>query len=228
MLPSLLRWTALLLWLTPALAWSPAPDLDLAQRVVDGVYRRGHPVPTFTQQSLAVSAGAFPPGTEVGLRSGPPSCLSHWLQSPNDYTRFGSRPTQLMLAGQAYQIALAAQTARNAFKLLSAQDALATAQARLPSGHLQVYLEIQGLAQEAGREAYRLGIQTENALLPPYQRAYLEDWEQTPDGRWKGTLIYSFDLTKTNLNPPDKLTLVLQTEATGCVYTLGVSLSGFY
>lgn len=226
--PSLLRWAALLLLLAPALAWSPAPDLGLAQQIVDGVYRRANPLPTFASQSLAISGAAFPAGSEVRLLSGNSSCLSNWLQFPGDYARFGSRPTNLKLAGQAYQIALAAQTARNAFKTLSAKEALAAAQAKLPGGHLQVYLEIRGLAQEGGREAYNLGVQTTSGVLRPYKSAYLEDWEEAEDGRWGGTMIYTFDLSRANLDSYKKLTLVLQTEVASCIYTIGADLSRFY
>jgi len=218
---------ALLVLFSPALAWSPAPDLNLAQRIVDGVYSRSEALPTFASQSLEVSDGAFS-GSEVRLLSGDPGCLSNWLQNPTNYARFGSRPVSLTLAGQAYQIALAAQIARNAFKNISAKEALATSQARLPGGHLQVYVQMRGLAQITQREAYNLGVQAQSGILRPYKSAYLEDWEQAEDRRFGGTMLYYFDLSKANLDSYKKLNLVLQTEVTACTYTIGADLTKFY
>lgn len=219
---------ALLLALPPALAWSPVPDVLLAQKIVDGVYSRADDLPTFATQSLEVASAAFPAGAEVKLLAGDPACLRDWLQNPTSYARFGSRPTSLTFAGQAYQIALAAQTARNAFKNITAKEALATAQQRLPGGHFQVYVQIRGLAQERQREAYNLGVQAQGGILRPYRSAYLEDWERGEDGSFGGTMLYYFDLSKANLESYKRLTLVFQTEMSACTYTVGADISKFY
>jgi len=219
-------WIALTALLCPSLAWSPAPDPSLAQRIVDGIYSRISALPTTLNLSLEVSGGAFPAGSSVGLLSGDSSCLSNWLRSPTD-PRFGSYPVAITLAGQAYQVALVAQSARNAFKSLSGKDALEAARQKLPDGHLQVYVRIAGLAQEAQRAAYNLGIKQPASILRPYKTAYLEDWTRGSDGRFGGTMLYYFDLTQATLG--NTLSLVVQTEADNrCTYTVGADLSRFY
>ncbi len=222
-----------LLLLSPVLAWSPTPDATVAQTIVDSVYNRINPLSTLLSLELAVEKGAFPTGSEVGVLYGDSkTCLSNWLQSPTDYAKFGSRPTAITIAGQANQIALAAQAARNSFKNITGKDALALAQQKLPAGHLQVYVQIAGLKDEFQRAAYNLGIvQPKETFLRPYKIAYLEDWQKSSDKdpRYSGTMLYYFDLSKAAIDPASKLTWVLQTEAnSNCTYTVVTDFSQFY
>jgi len=219
--------------LAPVLAWSPTPDASVAQQIVDSIYNRINPVSTLLTLDLKVDKGAFPTGSEVGLLYGDPkTCLANWLQTPTEYAKFGSRPVAITLAGQANQVALVAQSARNAFKNISGKDALAAAQQKLPAGHLQVYVQIAGLKEEFQRGAYNLGIMlSKDNFLRPYKIAYLEDWQKSSDKepRWSGTMLYYFDLSKTTVDPTGKISLVLQTEAnSNCTYTISTDLSQFY
>ena len=221
---------ALIALLAPVLAWSPTPDAVVAQQIVDAAYNRGNPVPTMLALPLKPVGNAFPAGSEVGLLFGEQTCLTNWRQQPGNFTQFGSRPTSVTLAGQGYQIDLAARAARNTFRNISARDALTQAQQRLPSGHLQVYMQMEGLTQEAQRGSYNVGINLggEN-FARPYRIAFLDDWQRGPDGRFGGSMLYYFDLSKaTTFDSRGKLTLVFQTEAPqDCTYTLTADLSKF-
>jgi hypothetical protein len=219
-----------LLLAVPTLAWAPSVTPKLAQEVVDSVYSRINPIPTLLQISLQVTDGAFPSGTQVGLLYGTPkTCLDPWLQDPTDYAKYGSRPVEITLAGQANAVALVAAQARNAFQVISGTQALAEAKKMFPDGELQVYVEIHGLAHEFQRAAYNVGIMVQKGqFLHPIKIAYLEDWKKGPSGRWEGTMLYTFDLSKAPIDPQGTLTLVLQTESTAnCTYLISANLANF-
>lgn len=222
---------ALAALLTPVLAWSPTPDATVAQQIVDAAYNRGNPVNTVLSMDLKPAAGAFPAGSEVGLLFGEQTCLTTWRQNPTSFLLYGSRPTNISLAGQGFQIDQAARAARNAFRNINARDALTQAQQKLPSGHLQVFITMEGLAQETQRGAYNVGINLggEN-FARPYRVAFLDDWKRAADGRFGGTMLYYFDLSKaTGFDPRGKLNLVLQTEAAqDCTYSVTADLSKFF
>lgn len=213
-----------------ALAWQPAPGLETATQVVDAAYSRIPAINTVLTLDLGVKNGQFE-GVNLKPLNGDATCLSHWLNTPLAFDQYGSRPTALSLAGQADVISLEAQRARNAFKNLTAQEALGLAQKSLPAGHLRVYLEIQGLAKAELRAAYTLGIGGPgNGFIFPYRSAFLDDWAAMPSSpqRFAGTMVYYFDLTKAGFDPKGNLTLTLKTEANNdCAYSIGVDLSQF-
>lgn len=228
-----MRSLALTLLLAPALAWSPSPDNTTAQQIVDSAYSRVNPVATVLSLPLKPTAGSFPQGSDVSVLFGEPSCLLSWKQNPNDFVKNGSRPISITLAGQAYQINLVAQAARNAFRNISGKDALAQAQQRLPMGHLQVYIQMEGLAQDTQRGAYNVGIAlSPDNIVRPYRTAFLEDWKRsdaTAAARWSGTMLYYFDLSKASFDPKSKIGILVQTEADAdCTYSITADLSKFY
>lgn len=109
----------------PAHAWVPKLEETTARNVIDGAYGRRDPVPTYLITSLKVRDGQFEAGAgAVTAFDGGPACVTDWLAAPQDYAR-GSRPVALIVSGQADQLFFAAQEARDNFKNLSVQEALA-------------------------------------------------------------------------------------------------------
>jgi hypothetical protein len=214
-----------------ALAWQPAPGLETAGQVVDAAYSRIPEIATSTTVDLGVKDGQFVAGSSIKAFNSDGACLSNWFNYPQAFEQFGSRPVALSAAGQADVMSLEAQRTRNAFKNLSAQDALALAQKSLPSGHLRVYLEMQGLARADLRAAYTLGIAGPgNGFIFPYRSAFLDDWAPMASNpqRFGGTMVYYFDLTKAGLDPKGVVNMVLKTEANSdCAYSVAVDLGKF-
>lgn len=219
-------------FLISALAWQPSPDLETAQRVVDGAYSRIPTVETSATVDLSVKDKNFAGGVGVKMLYGnPATCLAPWLENPEAYAQYGSRPRSVTVAGQADVISLEAQRVRNAFKNLSAQEALSRAQKILPAGHLRIFVEIWGLAKPTLRAAYTIGLGgLGNGFVMPYKSAYLDDWKplDSDPGRYSGTMVYYFDLSKTSVDPKGTLNVVIKTEAdTDCTYIVPVDLSKF-
>lgn len=215
-----------------ALAWQPAPSLEVASQVVDAAYSRIPAVVTSLTVDVGVKDGQFVAGANsVRAFNSDASCISNWLNNPQGFDQFGSRPTALSVAGQADVISLEAQRTRNAFKNLSPQEALTLAQKSLPSGHLRVYLEMQGLARVELRAAYTVGITGQgNSFIFPYRSAFLDDWAAMPGNaqRFGGTMVYYFDLSKAAIDPKGTLNMVVKTEANSdCAYSIAVDLSKF-
>lgn len=215
-----------------ALAWQPAPTLETATQVVDAAYSRIPAIVTSLTVDLAVKDGQFVAGANtVKAFNSDASCVNNWTSNPQGFEQFGSRPVALSAAGQADVISLEAQRTRNAFKNLSAQEALALAQKSLPTGHLRVYLEMQGLARTDLRAAYTVGIAGQNnSFIFPYRSAFLDDWAAMSNnaGRFGGTMVYYFDLSKAGLDPKSTLNMVVKTEANSdCAYSIAVDLSKF-
>lgn len=211
-----------------ALAWLPNLDDSTAKAIVDGVYRRGPDVPTSSTQSLQVKNGRFEGNTTVEVHAGEATCLSDWLNKPNEYAKLGSRPTNIAVAGQGDYAKAAALEARDNFKNLTPAAALEVARKNLPDGHLRVFIRMDGLPQEAARDAYQVAaLDTASKVVAPYKITFLDDWKQA-SGVWGGTMVYYFDLSKGRANPTGTLPILLRTEAdSDCAYKIGLNLASF-
>lgn len=213
---------------TSALAWVPKLDEQTAKTVIDGAYDRiASPKPTLLALDLSVKDGKFASPEAVKTFSGGDSCLTNWLASPTDFAQYGSRPQGVTLTGQADEVFLAAQSARDEFKNLSAKEALAKA-GRLPDGNLRVYVSMAGLPSEKARDAYNVALRgADGKPVQPYRKGFTNDWKQA-GGTWGGTMVYYFDALKAGLKPDGKLTLLMRTEAdSDCAYEVTADLSKF-
>ena len=216
----------------PALAWVPALDESSAKTVIDGAYNRSAtPVNTLLSLDLSVKDGQFAAGDgAVKAFDGGDACVSDWKQNPTDYAKFGSRPTNVTLTGQADELFLQAQQARDQFKNLTVKDALAPSDTRLPAGNLRVYVQMQGLGDQKLRDAYNVAIRTaDGKIVQPLKRAFTSDWKQGEGGLWGGTMVYYFDAAGAGVKPNGKLDVLLRTEAdSNCAYQVQADLSKFY
>lgn len=226
-----------------AAAWVPELDTPTARAVVDSAYDRlPRPVPTLLTLDLTVGAEGFaadtdrPEGDEAGAEfpvvrafAGGEGCLDDWRANPNDFERFGSRPTSVTLAGQADEAFVLARRGRDAFRNVTAQDVLAPREGALPAGHLRVYVGMRGLANERQRDAYTVALRTtDGEVTPPYRRAFTTDWTQDASGRWSGTMVYYFDALKAGADPEGTLDVLIRTEAdTDCAYAVTADLARF-
>jgi|GEM_PF-197401 len=215
-----------------ALAWVPKLDEPTTKAVIDTAYDRAlEPVRTFLTLDLSVKDGRFAAGDGVvqPYGAGNDACVQAWLQDPAAYARAGSRPVSVTLTGQADEVFLQAQRARDEFRNLSVQEALAPREGRLPDGHLRVYVQIAGLAAEKLRDAYMLALRgPDGKLTQPYRRAFTNDWQRTEAGHWTGSMVYYFDAAKAGIDPNGKLALLLRTEAdTNCAYQFTADLGTF-
>lgn len=108
----------------PALAWVPTLDQNTAKNVLDAAYNRGPQVNTLLTVDLAVKDGQFASGPDsVSAFEGGAQCVADWLASPSDYSA-GSRPLSVTLTGQADQLFLQAQQARDQFRNISTVEAV--------------------------------------------------------------------------------------------------------
>ncbi|MBB6098724.1 hypothetical protein HNR42_002159 [Deinobacterium chartae] len=213
-----------------AFAWVPKLDQTSAKEVIDSAYNRRDPLPTLLTLDLTVENGAFKtPGAVSVFDGDKTACLANWTNAPTDFATYGSRPVAVTLTGQADDLFLQAQEARNAFKNLSVKDALASGEGRLPDGHLRVYVRMQGLQAERLRDAYNVAMRAaDGKVTAPYRRAFVQDWKQE-GGRWSGTMVYYFDALKAGIKPNGKLDLLLRTEAdTDCAYQITADLTKLY
>ncbi|WP_244187448.1 hypothetical protein [Thermus tenuipuniceus] len=187
-----------------ALAWSPAPTLQEAEAVVEGVYSR--------LPRVAV-AWEGEPALRVFRGEGCPL-------PPK-----GSRPVAVRVGGQLEVVEILAERARNEFRRVRAAEVLLEAKRFLPDGHLRVYLRVEGLPRLELREAYTLGALVGNVPRRAYRLTYLDDWERR-EGGYAGTLVFYLDLR--GVEPRGELTLVFMNESEAdCVYAFGVPLEGF-
>lgn len=186
------------------LAWSPAPTLEEAEAVVEGVYSR--------LPRVAVAwEGA--PALRVFRGEGCPL-------PPK-----GSRPVAVRVGGQLEVVEILAERARNSFRRVRAGEVLPEAKRFLPDGHLRVYLKVAGLPRLELREAYTLGALVGGAPRRAYRLTYLDDWERG-EGGYGGTLVFYLDLS--GAEPKGELTLVfMNEEEADCVYAFGVPLESF-
>lgn len=216
----------------PALAWVPALDASSAKTVIDSAYNRAAtPVNTFLSVDLVVKNGQFAAGEgAVKVFDGGDACLSNWKQNPTDYAKYGSRPSNVTLTGQADELFLQAQQARDQFKNLTVQDALKPDANRLPAGNLRVYVQMQGLSDQKLRDAYNVAIRTaDGKIVQPTRRAFTNDWKQGDGGLWSGTMVYYFDAAGAGVKPDGQLDVLLRTEAdSNCAYQVQADLSKFY
>lgn len=214
-----------------ALAWSPNPDQALVNRVVDSAYNRTGVVNTSLTLELAVKDKKFVDPVDVKvLRSDVPAvCMDNWLASPTAFTQYGSRPISITLTGLADLITLEAQKARNSFRRADPVAALRAAQAVLPSGHLRIFVEIVGLETADLRAAYTVGLvgSGPDDFILPYRSNFLNDW-RNEGGRFRGTMVYYFDLTQTKIDPKGKVSIALKGEFNDdCAYAFTADLSKF-
>ncbi|AEV15269.1 hypothetical protein TCCBUS3UF1_2200 [Thermus sp. CCB_US3_UF1] len=193
-----------LLVLVPSLAWSPAPTLEEAQGVVEGVYSRLPRLP-------------------VAWESEAPPWRPWRGECPSSG---GSRPVAVRVGGQLEVVEILAERARNEFRRVRAQEVLPQAKRFLPDGHLRVYLTVEGLARLEWREAYTLGALVGDKPRRAYRVTYLDDWQKEEKG-YRGTLVFYLDLSE-GVDPQGELLLLLMTEAEAdCVYALSVPLGRF-
>ncbi len=186
------------------LAWSPAPTLQEAEAVVEGVYSRLPRIP-------------------VAWEGGPTLRVFRGEGCP--LPPRGSRPVAVRVGGQLEVVEILAERARNEFRRVRAQDVLPEAKRFLPDGHLRVYLTVEGLPRLELREAYTLGALVGGAPRRAYRLTYLDDWERR-EGGYAGTLVFYLDLR--GVDPKGELTLVLMNESEeDCVYAFGVPLEAF-
>ena len=149
----------------PALAWVPKLEEQSAKTVIDSAYGRRAAVPTFSTLDLSVDGGKFKaPDGSVKVFDGGDTCLSSWLSAPGDYSQ-GSRIASLTLSGQADQLLYQAQDARDNFKDLTVQDALAPAEGRLPDGQLRIDIAVKGLGDLQQRSAYQVRLKGPDGKL---------------------------------------------------------------
>ncbi|AFZ69210.1 hypothetical protein [Deinococcus peraridilitoris] len=218
-----------------ALAWAPKLDNQSAKAVLDTAYNRTtQPVSTVLNIDLSVKEGAFATKDAVRVFDGDPGCLTSWAQDPSAYAQHGSRPTSVTLTGQADELFLQAQQARDSFKNLTVQDALKPREGGLPEGHLRVYVGMAGLENEKLRDAYNVALRTpDGKIVQPYRRAFTSDWKQAGEGsargRWSGSMVYYFDAAKAGLNATSKADVLIRTEADNdCAFAVGIDLAKFY
>jgi hypothetical protein len=211
-----------------AFAWAPTLDDATAKAVVDAAYRRGPDVPTTVTLDLTVANGAFKTPNAVAVRAGGDACMTNWLQKPTDYAAFGSRPTEVIVAGQANAAYGAALAARDAFEYISSEEARERAKKILPDGQLRAYVHIAGLAREQLRDAYDVvALDSKGAVMRPVKVTFLDDWKAEA-GRFSGTMVYYFDLSKAGFAAVAKLPLLLRTEADSpCAYRIDIDLGSF-
>lgn len=210
----------------PAAAWTLNLTEADARRVIDGVYSRGPAVNTLLTVDLTVEDGEFAAGEDaVSLFDGPENCLTDWRGAPGDFTA-GSRPTAVVVTGQADEVFLAAEAARAAFRNLQPAAALAQ-EGRLPAGHLRVYVTMQGLERAELRDAYLAALQVGDELVQPVRRAFTNDWREV-QGRFGGSMVYTFDLSGAGLRGNETVGLLLRTEADNdCAYAISLNLADF-
>lgn len=110
-----------------ALAWAPRLDERSAKAVIDTAYNRAsQPVRTLLSVDLSLKDGAFAAGPNaVRVFDGDAACLTNWTQNPTAYAQNGSRPNNITITGQADELFLQAQQARDTFKNLTVPEALA-------------------------------------------------------------------------------------------------------
>ncbi|PYE56524.1 hypothetical protein [Deinococcus yavapaiensis] len=225
--PALLLSLALLS--STAFAWVPKLDDKTAKTVVDSAYDRlDDPVNTLLTVDLGVKDGKFASDGAVRALTGGESCVQNWLANPSDFAKFGSRPTTIVMTGQADDVFLAAQSARDEFRNFTSKDAL-TLPNRLADGQLRVYVTMSGLASQRQRDAYNVALRLpDGKIVRAARRAFTNDWKQTGD-RWGGTMLYTFDALGAGVNPTGKLDLVIKTEAdSDCAFVVTADLSKFY
>jgi hypothetical protein len=211
-----------------ALAWVPALDEATAKTIVDVAYRRVARVETSAVLSLNVQNAGFLDPKAVSVYNSPSTCLSQWLTQPTNYASFGSRPSEIIVTGQGDEVLGVAQTARDEFKNITAAAALDAAKKRLPDGHLKVFMGIVGLKEQLLRDAYDVRVLDGGKLLQPYRAAFLNDWAIASDGRFSGTMVYYFNLSKASINPNGLLPLLVRTEAdSDCAFQLNIDLAVF-
>ncbi|UBV43002.1 hypothetical protein LAJ19_01895 [Deinococcus taeanensis] len=239
----------------PAHAWVPQLEDTTARNVIDGVYGRRDPVPTYLTVDLSVKDGTFAAGKDaVTAFDGGAACVADWLAAPTNYAR-GSRPASLTVSGQADQLYFQAQDARDSFRNLSVKDALSDGYAskRLPAGQLRVDLAVRGLPSEKARGAYLVRLRgPDGKLIAPVKSTYVNDWKPlapvsgaagaatgtapvpaqagaaSAPGPVQGTLVYYFEPLKAGLGASDTLSLLVRTEAdSDCAYAVPLDLSTF-
>ena len=212
----------------PALAWVPKLEEQSAKTVIDSAYGRRAAVPTFSTLDLSVDGGKFKaPDGSVKVFDGGDTCLSSWLSAPGDYSQ-GSRIASLTLSGQADQLLYQAQDARDNFKNLTVQDALAPAEGRLPDGQLRIDIAVKGLGDLQQRSAYQVRLKgPDGKLLAPTRFSFVNDWKAADGGKQAGTLVYYFEPLKAGLNANDKIDLLLRNEQGSCAYDFVLDLSKF-
>ena len=212
----------------PALAWVPKLEEQSAKTVIDSAYGRRAAVPTFFTLDLSVDGGKFKaPDGSVKVFDGGDACLTGWLGAPGDYGQ-GSRVAALTLSGQADQLLFQAQDARDNFKNLTVQDALAPAEGRLPDGQLRIDIAVKGLGDLQQRSAYQVRLKGPNGkLLAPTRFSFVDDWKAGEGGKQAGTLVYYFEPLKAGLNANDKIDLLLRNEQGSCAYDFVLDLSKF-
>lgn len=223
------RFTLLTLALAgTALAWVPKLDEPTAKTVIDAAYDRlSTPLSTLLNLDLGVKDGKFAAGDVVKAFDGGDTCVAAWLAKPQDYAQ-GSRPTSITLTGQADEVFLAAQTARDEFRNLTAADAL-KAPLRIPEGQLRAEIQIAGLADAKQRNAYNVALRVDGKIVRPVRSVYVDNWKQAEGGRWTGTMVYYFDALKAGVKPQGKLEMLLRTEAdSNCAYAVTADLAKFY
>lgn len=212
-----------------ALAWAPKLDAQNVKPIIDSAYDRlPDPISTLLSVDLSVKDGKFPDGSAVKAFRGD-MCLATWLTSPTDYARNGSRPVNLTLTGQADEVFVLAQQARDTFSNLSVENALKPRDGMLPEGHLRAYLKITGLGSEKQRNAYDVVVRAaDGKLTKAYRRAFVSDWQKDEAGRWTGSMVYYFDAAKAGVTATSKLDVLIRTEAdSDCVYQITADLAKF-
>lgn len=166
---------------TPALAWVPKLEESTAQNVIDGVYGRRTPVPTYHTIDLKVKDGQFVAGKDaIKAQDGGPECVANWLSNPQDLSK-GSRISSVTVSGQADQLYFQAVAARDSFKSLTVKDALGekmTKQRSIGEGELRVDMNITGLPTKEMRRAYLVRLKTPNGkLIAPARISYVDNWK---------------------------------------------------
>lgn len=215
----------------PAFAWVPKLEETTAKNVIDGAYGRRDLVPTYQTVNLKVENGQFVSGPEsVKVFDGGAQCVTDWLAAPANFAQ-GSRPVSVTASGQADQLYFQAVTARDAFKNLSAADALGAelAQARQADGELRIDIAVQGLPSEKARDAYLVRLRAaDGKMVAPARRSYVNDFAADAAGKWSGTLVYYFRPLDSGVGASDKVDLLLRTEAdSNCAYSVGLNLASF-
>lgn len=211
-----------------ALAWVPKLEDQSAKTVIDSAYGRRAAVPTFYTLDLSVDGGKFKaPDGSVKVFDGGDTCLSTWLANPSDFAQ-GSRVSSLTLSGQADQLLFAAQDARDNFKNMTVQEALAPSDTRLPDGQLRIDIAVKGLGDLQQRSAYQVRLKgPDGKLLAPTRFSFVNDWKAGEGGKQAGTLVYYFEPLKAGLNANAKVDLLIRNEQGSCAYNFTLDLSKF-
>ena len=143
----------------------------------------------------------------------------------------GSRPTALLISGQADQLVAQARQAAGEFKNLSAAQAMGETYAkdRLPDGELRLDISVRGLPSEKSRDAYMVRLRAgDGRLVAPTRRSYVNDFKEGADGLWTGTLVYYFRPLEANVGASDAVEVLFRTEAdTDCAYGVPLNLGSF-